>query len=464
MVKPHVRTRNRPQPAEPAIRSSKLRDNLRIVTTYVPIGTLNPPTRVLRKHGKRGLAAIKASIAEFGIIKPILIDAERRIITGHGVWLAAKEMAIAEMPVIELSHLSPEQLRLYQIADNQIPTLSAWDEEALRLELGELARLELDLELNLELTGFTTSQIDDRLIAADADPGKDADDELPELEEQAVTRPDDIWECGKGRLLCGDSLNEESYQALLGDERAQLVVSDSPFNIKIKGNVSSSRKAREFLMASSEMSDEEFICFLVTVFALLAAHSIDGSIHFQFMDWRHIGEMLAAGRNSYSELKNLLVWNKGSAGLGTFYRSQHELIFVWKSGSAPHINNFGLGETGRWRSNVLDYPGCAGFRKGRAEDLAAHPTVKNTTMIADLIRDCSKRGGIVLDPFGGSGTTLIAAERTGRRARLIELDPLYCDVAVRRWQKACGMAAILAGTGQTFDEVAAERSSFGEEA
>jgi hypothetical protein len=234
------------------------------------------------------------------------------------------------------------------------------------------------------------------------------------------------------------------------------VIADSPYNVKINGHVSGTGSFTEFAMASGEMSGAGFTDFLTSAFNHLAHYSIDGSIHFQFMDWRHMGEMLAAGGAAYSELKNLLIWNKGSAGLGTFYRSQHELVFAWKSGAQPHINNFGLGETGRWRSNVLDYPGCAGFRKGRNEDLADHPTVKNLTMIADLIRDRSKRGGIVLDSFG-AGTTLIAAERTGRRGRLIELDPHYCDVTVRRWHKRSGKTATLAATGQTFDEVASAR-------
>jgi hypothetical protein len=203
---------------------------------------------------------------------------------------------------------------------------------------------------------------------------------------------------------------------------------------------------------------QEFTGFLRTSFDLLARFSIDGSIHFQCMDHRHLREMLKAGYGVYSELKNLVVWKKHSAGMGSFYRSQHELVFVWKNGTAAHINNFGLGETGRHRSNVWEYRGNAGFHSERDDELACHATVKPWSMVADAIRDCSEPGGIILDPFGGSGTTLIAAERTRRRARLVELDPLYCDVTVRRWERLTGKDAVLSTTGETFRQLEAARS------
>jgi hypothetical protein len=208
-------------------------------------------------------------------------------------------------------------------------------------------------------------------------------------------------------------------------------------------------------MASGEMSEEEFTTFLHTAMRPMAEFSIDGAIHYFCMDWRHMGEMLAAAQPIYGPPKNLCVWNKTNAGMGTFYRSKHELVFVFKVGSAPHINNFGLGERGRYRSNVWDYAGVNTFRRGRMEELSAHPTVKPLPLVVDALKDCSKRRGIVLDPFLGSGTTLLAAEKTGRLGRGIELDPHYVDAAIRRWQALTGQPAIHVASGSTFDEWAA---------
>jgi hypothetical protein len=212
-------------------------------------------------------------------------------------------------------------------------------------------------------------------------------------------------------------------------------------------------------MGCGEMSEAEFSGFLETVFERLADNTVDGSIHQICMDWRHMPEMLAAGNAVYQEFKNLCVWNKSNAGMGTFYRSKHELVFVWKSGSAPHINTFELGQYGRSRSNVWEYAGVNSLKPGRLEELAMHPTVKPVALVADAIKDCSRRNGLVLDPFAGSGTVLIAAERTGRRARALEIDPHYVDVAVRRWENYTGKAAVLAATGTTFEETSEERNS-----
>ena len=229
-------------------------------------------------------------------------------------------------------------------------------------------------------------------------------------------------------MICGNALEAATYARLLGDERAQLVFTDPPYNVPIDGHVcgKGSVRHREFAMASGEMSPEAFTAFLETAFRHLAAHSADGAIHFVCMDWRHMAEILAAGKAAYSELKNLIVWVKDNGGMGTFYRSRHELIFAFKSGTAPHINSFELGQHGRYRTNVWEYRGVNTLKPDRMDELALHPTVKPVEMIADAIKDCSKRGGIVLDPFGGSGSTLIAAAKTGRRARLAELDPIYC--------------------------------------
>jgi DNA modification methylase len=264
---------------------------------------------------------------------------------------------------------------------------------------------------------------------------------------------------GKHRLLCEDARDHAAYEQLLTGDKAELVVTDPPYNVAIDGHVSGKGSIchREFVMASGEMTKEAFTTFLTDVFGCLAGNTTAGSIHYTFMDWRHVDEMMAAGKNAYTELKNLCVWTKTNAGMGTFYRSQHELVFVWKSGDAPHLNNFELGQHGRNRANVWHYAGVNTMRPGRLEELAMHPTVKPVAMIADAIKDCSRRGGLVLDPFCGSGTILIAAERTGRNARALELDPQYVDVAVRRWQKYAGKAATLAATGQSFEDVEEER-------
>ena len=276
----------------------------------------------------------------------------------------------------------------------------------------------------------------------------------------AVTRAGDVWHLGPHRLICGNALEAETYDRLLGDEVAQMIFTDPPYNVPIDGHVcgSGSVKHREFAMAAGEMSEQEFTAFLQRVFGHLARHSADGAIHFVCMDWRHMGEILAAGQASFSELKNLVVWVKDNGGMGSFYRSRHELVFAFKSGTAPHINSFELGQHGRYRTNVWEYRGVNTLKSGRMAELELHPTVKPVEMIADAIKDCSKRGGIILDPFGGSGSTLIAAAKTGRRARLAELDPVYVDRIIRRWQAWAKDDAVQADTGETFEAVAAERA------
>ncbi len=287
----------------------------------------------------------------------------------------------------------------------------------------------------------------------------DPDDVLPEaLSDQAVTRLGDVWVLGNHRLICADATSERSYAALLGSERAEMAFTDPPYNVAIGGHVTSRGRHREFVMASGEMSPAQFRGFLESVFRLMARFSLPASIQFTCMDWAHLREILVAGDAAFSELKNLITWVKPNAGMGSFYRSQHELILAWKSGKGRHINNFGLGESGRYRSNVWHYAGVNGFRRGRDEDLADHPTVKPTALVADAIRDCSHRGGLILDPFVGSGTTILAAERTGRAARAIEIDPLYCDVAIRRWQERTKRKAQLLGSSQPFDQVAEARN------
>jgi DNA modification methylase len=423
------------------------------------VGELKPAARNARTHSAKQLQLIAASITQFGFINPILVDEAGQVIAGHGRLEAAKTLGTPTVPTVCIAHLNHAQLRAYRLADNRLAELAGWDDALLALELGELATLTLDFDL--EITGFDTVDLD-RLLAAACDAGENTDDDVaPEPAQQAVSRLGDLWQLGAHRLLCADARLPASYQTLLGAGSAQLVFTDPPYNVPIQGHVSGlgKQRHREFAMASGEMSESEFTGFLTTLFTNMAAVSTDGAIHFVCMDWRHIGEVLTAGRAAYSELKNLCVWNKDNAGMGGFYRSKHELVFAFKHGSAPHINNFGLGEGGRYRSNVWDYAGANSFRRGRAEDLAMHPTVKPVAMVMDAIKDCSRRGGVVLDPFGGSGTTLIAAERTGRRGHLLEIDPLYVDVTIRRWQALTGKPACHAETGDSFDVTATARQA-----
>jgi DNA modification methylase len=295
--------------------------------------------------------------------------------------------------------------------------------------------------------------------AATRDAGE-GEDQIPEIESTPVSEALDMWICGPHRLVCGDARDDTSYKKVLGERKAASVITDPPYNVPIKGHVSRLRHKRhhEFPMANGDMNEAAFSKFLETSFQCMASHSGNGSIHYVFMDWRHIDEMMIAGRKIYSELKNICIWNKTKAGMGSLYRSQHEFVFVWLNGSSAHVNNVQLGRYGRSRSNVWDY-GFNAVEDDRAGEAGIHPTVKPVALVADAIKDCSRRDDIVLDPFAGSGTILIACERTGRKACAIEFDPLYVDVAVRRWQTYTGKFAIHADTGLTFEQMAEQRSS-----
>jgi DNA modification methylase len=427
----------------------------------VAVSRLKPFKTNARSHTRKQVRQIADSIARFGFCNPILIDDADRIIAGHGRVEAAKVLGVTAVPALRLSHLSDAEKRAYVLADNRLAELAGWDKEILAIELQGL----LDLNFEVELTGFDMGTIDIILNDADearAESADSAEDEIPEpTAGPAISQVGDLWMLGGHRLFCGDARDEGTYSKLLDGDKAQLVFADPPYNVSVDGNVCGlgNIRHREFAMASGEMTPEAFTEFLTSVFGRLADYTTDGSVHYVCMDWRHIAEMMAAGNAVYSELKNLCIWTKTNAGMGSFYRSKHELVFVWKSGTAPHINNFELGQYGRSRSNVWEYAGITSMRPGRLEELAMHPTVKPVALVADAIKDCSRRNGIVLDPFTGSGTTLIAAERTGRRARGIEIDPDYVDVAIRRWQSFAGKSATLADASKTFEEIEEERAS-----
>ena len=430
--------------------------SLQLHIQYRSIDSLSIQSRNPRVHSKTQVQQIAKSIRTFGFCCPLLIDSRNRVVAGHGRLLACREMGMTEVPIIQLAHLTAEQARAFLIAENRLTLNSSWDESALALHFQELSALELNFDL--EVTGFSTTEID---LLIEPNRSEISDATLPTTDGPPITRSGDLWQLGKHRLLCANSLDRENFTLLMNRKRAACVFSDAPWNVPVQGHVSGlgAIQHREFAMASGEMSRPEFIAFLSRVFENLVSVSIDGAVHFQCMDFRHTAEMMAAGEGSYSALLNLCVWAKDNAGMGSFYRSQHELIFVWKVGTASHRNNIELGRHGRHRSNVWNYAGLNSFSGRRGEEgnlLALHPTVKPVAMVADAILDCTARGDIVLDPFLGSGTTLLAAERVGRVCCAMEIDPLYVDVAIRRWQKLTGDDAVRAD-GVTFTDAEVAR-------
>lgn len=412
-----------------------------------------------RRHSKKQIRQIAESIKAFGFNSPVLVDAQDCLIAGHGRVEAAKLAGVDLIPTICLNELSEAQIRAYVVADNRLAELADWDREALAIELQDLC--ELDLDYDLTVIGYETAEIDSLIYQYNADPVGEGL-ELPEIPSgPQVTRPGDVWQIGEHRLICGDSTNSDTYLSLLGEAQAEMVFTDPPYNVPIDGHVSGlgRTKHQDFAMASGEMTPEAFTCFLRSVFDQLANHSCVGAIHFICMDWRHMEELQAAAKDVYHEFKNLCVWAKTNGGMGSLYRSQHELVFVYKVGSSPHINNVDLGKHGRNRTNLWTYGGINAFGKSREAALETHPTVKPVGLIKDAILDCSHRNGIILDAFAGSGTTLMAAETVGRRGYGIEIDPGYCDQIVRRLQEMLQQEALLEGRDIPFAEVARERSS-----
>lgn len=407
-----------------------------------PVRALKPYARNARTHSKRQIEQIARSIERFGFTNPVLVGDDLTIIAGHGRVEAAKLLGIDEVPIIKLSHLNEAERRAYIVADNRLAEKAGWDKEILAIELQGL----IDLDFDVEIIGFETTEIDlilDEVRDASPASQEDPDDAAPPPPTTAVTQLGDVYALGRHRLVCGDALKAETYQVLMDGALADLVFTDPPYNVPIDGFVGGNGKVsrREFAMASGEMTEAEFTAFLKTSLGHGAAFARDGAIAFVCMDWRHMGELIEAGRAVFDELKNVCVWTKSNGGMGTLYRSQHELVFVFKRGTAAHRNNVELGRFGRNRTNVWPYAGANSFGAARDAELAMHPTIKPVALIEDAIKDVTRRGDVVLDPFGGSGSTLIAAERCGRSARLIELDPAYCDVIVKRYETYAGKPA-----------------------
>jgi DNA modification methylase len=416
--------------------------------------------RIFKKETLRQAARFMEA---FGSRVPILVDADNEIVEGEIWFCAAKHLGLPDIAVLRITGLTPNQLIAYRIGVQRIPQSAEWDDSALADVFKQWSSEDLDFDV--ELTGFSAAEMD-FLIESTASSARQQlsinDGVTPADIGSATTQLGDLWLAGDHRVLCGNSLDAKSIEHLLGREKAAVVITDPPYNVAVHGHVGGKGRIRhrEFAMASGEMKGTAFAEFLQQSMQQLAAGSIDGSIHYLFMDWRHAQEILAAGSAVYTELKNIVVWKKANGGMGSFYRSQHELVFVYKKGKGKHRNNIELGKHGRNRTNVWEYAGANGF-DGRNTDegalLSMHPTVKPVQMIADALLDSSARGEIVLDIFHGSGSTLIAAERTGRRLYGIEIDPIYIDVAIRRWQRHTGQRAVHQATGLTFDQTSAAR-------
>lgn len=410
----------------------------------VQVSSLKPYPGNARAHSAKQIDQIAGSIRQFGWTNPILIDASGGVIAGHGRLEAAKRLGLQDVPVVRISDLSEAQKRAYILADNKLAENANWDPDLLKIEVSDL--LELELGFSVEDLGFETAEID--LIVGDG-PDTHRPETVPSPRAgPPVSDVGDVWVLGRHRLICGDALQPQTYKALLRDDQVDAVFTDPPYNVPIKGHVGGlgAIQHAEFPMASGEMSDAAFRGFLANACARIAAVCKPGAVVFMCMDWRHIGDLLAAGEMVFGKPLNVCVWNKHIGGMGSLYRSKHELIAVLKAPGAPHCNNVQLGKHGRNRTNVWDYPGV----QSRRDDLKHHPTVKPIAMVADAIQDVTKRSDLILDPFAGSGSTLLAAERTGRRAACAELDPHYVDLIIRRFEDETGEEAVLAGSGLPF--------------
>jgi DNA modification methylase len=409
-----------------------------------------------RRHPVRQLAAFSRFLKRFGFLRPILINADDEVLVGAAEWKAACSSGISPIPTIRIEAMSKADQRAYRLLEARLPELGEWDPDLLRIELEFLS----DVDPGVIEIGWSTPEFD--VVMADLDaPQEDPADAVsePVAGAVAVSRRHDLWICDLHRVLCGDALVRADYARLLGDELAQYVFADPPYNVPNAGHVTGRAGVREFAMAAGEMSQAEFTAFLQQAFRCMFEYSAPGAVLAVCQDWRHLREILDAGYAVFDKLANLCVWAKSSPGMGSLYRSQHECVLIWQRDKASAINNVELGRHGRNRSNLWSYPGAAGFGRDRHADLARHPTPKPVAMVADAILDCSHRNGIVLDPFGGSGTTMIAAAKTKRRGYLIEYDELYVDTIVRRWQDFSGKKARHAETGLSFDEMTSARAA-----
>ena len=412
----------------------------------VDINLIALKLKSLRKHSKKQLQKLKNAIIKVGYVNPILLDEKHNIIAGELRLLAAKELGFTQIPAIILENLTPEEADAISILDNRIAEDGEWNFGNLKEEIEKLMKF----DITFEDLGFDTVDYDEIFLINDSDESKvhnsdNEDESWLDANIPPKVKFGDLWRLGDHFVYCGDSLLVRSFEILMQGELAQIVITDPPYNCKINGHVCGLGKTKhdEFAMASGEMTETEFAEFISKFMQHLIKFSIDGSLHYLFMDWAGLNTLLTQGKRHYTELKNIAVWNKLIGGMGALYRSQHEMIPIFKNGKAKHQNHIKLGKNGRYRTNIWDYPGIRATNPSSLELLKLHPAVKAVPMLHDILLDSSSKNDIVLDCFGGSGSTLLAAERCKRRARLIEISPRYVDVTIYRWEKETGKTAKL---------------------
>jgi DNA modification methylase len=424
----------------------------RLELSDIPIADLRPSARKVRKLDPAHVREVASSISALGFCVPLLVGRDNEIINGEVSYEAAKQLGLDRLPCVRIGHLSLEEQRVLRLAVNRLAEKGEWDLDALKIEFEEL----ILLDAPIEITGFSPAEIDHVILGEAAD-GLEQGPLEPDPA-TAVARVGDIFQLGPHRIVCGDATDSSVLARLLeGDASARLILTDEPYNVKIAGNVTGGGH-REFAMASGEMTDAEFLVFNDAWIAAVLPYLCDGGVFGSFIDWRGSPTVHSAATKLGLVPLNLIVWAKTNAGMGSLYRSQHELLPLFKKGTASHINNVELGKRGRWRSNVWTYPGASSLGSDARRGLKDHPTVKPTAMLEDALLDLSNRSDIVVDPFLGSGSTLIAADKTGRVCRGVELDPLYVDVIVRRYEAATGNPAVLVETGEALDLLAVRRA------
>lgn len=440
-------------------RAVKKSRDLRI--EQAPLSSIKSCAGNARRHDRKQIAQILESLKKFGFLNPIIVDENGEIIAGHGRYEAAKLAGLTTVPVIRVSHLTPAEVRAYRLLDNKLAENSKWDEKQLAIELNYLVNAELkcDIDFPVETIGFSSAEVDRLTEKKPADEPDDSPELPTQRDKPAISKVGDVWLLGNHVVICGNALAAKTYDRLRGACPAScseiaLLCTDPPYNVAIDGHVSGLGKVKhaEFAMAAGEMSETEFTGFLQGFLQHATDSLADGSCAYVFMDWRHDRELQAAARQAGLTQLNLAVWDKGAGGMGGFYRSQHELVFIYRKGAAQHRNNIQLGKFGRNRTNVWSYPSANMSRQGRAA-LKDHPTPKPVAMIADIMKDVTVTGDAVLDCFLGGGATLIAAEKTNRRCLGIELDPYYVDACIRRWQIYTGQTATHATLKMSFTDL-----------
>jgi DNA modification methylase len=426
-----------------------IRPNLRL--EYRDPSTLKEASRQVRRHNNKQLEDLKDSIGEFGLCGAPLITDEGFVIDGHALVETCISQGLSQIPCMVVDHLSKADVRRIRIALNRIQEKGEWDIEALTLELREL---ELEFGPNLIIPGVELAELDALLL--DDQPQSGEIEKLSDLTEDSISQPGDVWKLGRHLLVHADARDHALQLSLLGNRRARLNISDAPYNVPIRGHVTSGKHS-EFVMASGELTDAQFSEFLLASLDVIKQTSEDGGLVMLFMDWRGLLTLLDAGKRVGFTLLNIVTWVKTNAGMGSLYRSQHEFVVLFKKGSAPHVNNVELGKHGRYRSNVWQHPGASSLGSEARRGTYEHPTPKPTRLLEDAILDVSNRGELVIDNFVGSGSTLVAAERTGRDFFGTELDGRYVDLTMKRWSKLSGEHPVLRTTGESFEETRLRR-------